>query len=118
MSRHDDQVRLKDMLDHAREAVEMSRGRSVEHLTQDRIFSLAIVRLLEIIGEAAARTSEQTKSELPRIPWLAITGLRNRLIHGYGDIDFGIVWEVISRDLPGLIVQLSAAVGNRTRQPR
>lgn len=111
MSRHDDMVRLKDMLDHAREAVEMSRGRTPEHLTQDRMFGLAIVRLLEIIGEAAARVSEQTRSELPAIPWLAIAGLRNRLIHGYGDIDFDIVWEVINRDLPDLIVRLSAAVG-------
>ena len=108
----DDTSRLRHMLDHATEAVEMAQGRSRSELDTQRMLSLALVRLLEIVGEAAARVSQPTRNEYPGIPWPAIVGLRNRLIHGYDEVDLDILWTIIEDDLPPLIE------GLRTRRPR
>lgn len=78
----------------------MAQPRSRADLDADRQFNLAIVRLLEIVGEAAARISPAGRVSLPNIPWPAIVGLRNRLIHGYDEVDFDIVWDIIQIDLP------------------
>jgi uncharacterized protein with HEPN domain len=65
--------------------------------------NLALTRLLEIVGEAAARTSQEERSRYPAIPWMQVVGLRNRLIHGYDSVDFDILWQIVTRDLPPLI---------------
>jgi len=108
MSRHDDSVRLHHMLDHAREAVRMVSGRNRSDLDSDRQFGLAMTRLLEILGEAAARVSETTRQNRPEIPWANVVGLRNRLIHGYDNVDFDILWNTVVDDLPPLIAALDA----------
>ena len=77
-----DRIRLLHMLEHAREAVQLVEGRARTELDENRVLSLALVRLLEIIGEAAAGVSEESRSKFPGIPWAEIVGLRNRLIHG------------------------------------
>jgi uncharacterized protein with HEPN domain len=61
------------------------------------------VRLIEIVGEAAARTSGEARAEIPDLPWPAIVGMRNRLIHGYYDVDLDGVWATLTDDLPPLI---------------
>ena len=91
------------MLDHAREAVAMATGRKRPDLDSDRQFSLALVRLLEIIGEAANRVRDDQRGRIPEVPWAQIVGLRNRLIHGYDEVDFDILWQIVSHDLPKLI---------------
>jgi uncharacterized protein with HEPN domain len=96
------------MLDHAREVVEMVRHRSRADLETDRMLNLALVRLMEIIGEAAVRTPEVFRSRYPQIPWRDVADLRNRLIHGYDTVDFDILWTIIQEDLPPLIEQLEA----------
>jgi uncharacterized protein with HEPN domain len=96
------------MLDHAREAVAMVRGRKRTDLDSDRQFNLALVRLLEIVGEAANRVPEDQRARIPDVPWPQIVGLRNRLIHGYDEVDFDILWQIVSRDLPRLIEVLEA----------
>lgn len=106
MSRHDAALTLRQMLDHAREALDMVEARSRVDLDQDRTFSLALTRLLEIVGEAAARVPPETRAALPSIPWPQIVGLRNRLIHAYDQVDHDILWQVGTRDLPVLISQL------------
>ena len=103
MSRHRSEVCLQHMLDHAREAVAMAEGKSRRDLDIDRQLSLALVRLLEIVGEAAGRIGRDEQAAHPQIPWAQIVGLRNRLIHGYDSVDLDIVWQVIRRDLPPLI---------------
>lgn len=100
MTRHDDTVRLRHMLDHSREAIEILRGRERSDLDNDRMLGLSIVRLLEIVGEAAARTTAETRQSLPDLPWSEIVGLRNRVVHGYDDVDYDIVWETVVGDLP------------------
>jgi len=111
MTRHDDRVRLRHMLAHATEAIEMARNRTREDMDRDRQLNLALVRLLEVVGEAATRISPQTQDELGAIPWPDIVGLRNRLIHGYDKVDFGILWDVIHVDLPPLVAELKKALG-------
>ncbi len=101
-----DSTRLQHMLTHAEEAVAMVEGKTREDLDRDRQLNLALVRLMEVIGEAAARVSEERRNQLPQVPWLEIVGLRNRLIHGYDQVDFDILWEIIENDLPPLIQQL------------
>jgi uncharacterized protein with HEPN domain len=99
------------MLSHAEEAVKMAAGRTRQDLETDRQLNLALTRLLEIIGEAANRITPPARQRCPTIPWAAMTGMRNRLIHGYDDVDFDILWDVIQHDLPPLIAQLRAALG-------
>ena len=94
------------MLDAAREAVAFASGRSRQDLDQDRILVLAVVKCVEMIGEAAARVSEQTRTDHPEIPWQDIVGMRNRLIHAYFDINLDVVWSTITADLPALISEL------------
>jgi len=112
MSKYDDQVSLKDMLSHAREAVELLGGSSREELAGDRVLQLALTRLVEIIGEAANRVSSPTQARHPEMPWLQIIGMRNRLVHGYDVIDFDLLWDTITTDLPPLIEALQVIVGD------
>jgi uncharacterized protein with HEPN domain len=91
MSRHDDEPRLRHMLDHALEAVQMVQGRTRYDLGTDRQLNLALVRLFEIIGEAAARVADETRENYADIQWKEIVSLRNRLIHGYDQVDLDIL---------------------------
>mgnify|MGYP001608772223 FL=1 len=106
-------VRLRHMLDHAREAVSMVRGKTRADLDTDRQLNLALVRLLEIIGEAAGRISKEDRDRYSNIPWPEIVGLRNRLIHGYDEVDFDILWQIVTRDLPPLIKNLEKLVEDK-----
>ena len=106
MSKHEDHVRLRHMLEHAKEAVSMTEGKSRFDLDTERQLNLALVRLMEIVGEAAARVSPDFQDAHANIPWMKITGLRNRLIHGYDEVDFDILWNIIKNDLPLLISNL------------
>ena len=110
MSRHDDRTRMRHMLAHAEEAVGMARGRSRGDLDSDRQLNLSLVRLMEVVGEAAARVSPEGRQHHPAIPWPEVAGLRNRLIHGYDQVDFDILWDIVRDDLPPLIAELRRAL--------
>ena len=111
MSRRDCQLALHQMLDHAREAAILSKGKSSKELEEDRVLSLAIVRLMEIVGEAANRVPKEEQSRLSEIPWTQIISLRNRLIHGYDSIDYEILWRILNHDLPELVLSLDKILG-------
>jgi uncharacterized protein with HEPN domain len=101
-----DAVRLRHMLDAAHKARLFLQDRSRSDLESDEMLALAVVRLLEILGEAAARVSPTAQAKLPAIPWRQIVGTRNRLIHGYFDVDLDIIWAIVQHDLPACIVVL------------
>jgi len=103
MSKHDDHVTMRQMLDHTREAITLARDKSRQDLDTNRMLNLALTRLLEIIGEAASRISSDYQEAHPSVPWQQIVGLRNRLIHGYDIVDFDILWDIIQHDLPSLV---------------
>ena len=106
-----DEVRMRHMLDAAKEAVSFLTDRTRSDLDTDSMLALAMVRLLEIIGEAANAVTEETQQKNPQIPWRQITGTRNRLIHGYYHVDMEIVWQIVKQDLPLLIANLEKILG-------
>ena len=110
MSQHDDTVRLRHMLDAARKAQDFVRGRARGDLDTNEQLMLALVRLLEVIGEAAKGITPATRQRYPAIAWKDIVGTRDRLIHGYFDVDLDIVWQIVSVDLPSLITELERVI--------
>lgn len=108
---NEDYVRLRHMLDAAVKAVGYARDKSREDLERDDMLSLAIVRLLEIIGEAARSVSQEVRAANPTIPWKQISGTRDRLIHGYFNVDLDVVWSILTTDLPKLVAELRAIIG-------
>jgi len=110
MSKHESSIRYRHMLDNARKASELMRGKTRADLDDEGIETLALVRLLEVVGEAANRISDNEQLRHPEIPWVQIVGLRNRLIHGYDSIDLDILWQVVSEDLPPLIQSLEKII--------
>ena len=107
--RHDNAL-LLDMLLAAREAQEIGRGATFSDFGENRTLQLAILKAVEIVGEAASRISADTKKQNREIPWADIVGMRNRLVHGYFDVNLLRVWETVERDIPRLIVQLEGLV--------
>jgi len=87
----------------------MVKGRTRADLDEDRQLNLSLVRLLEIVGEAANRVPREVQARYGDIPWPAIIGLRNRLIHGYDAVDLDIVWRIVQEDLEPLIRMLERA---------
>ena len=103
MTQHDPHVSLCQMRDHAREAMQLAQGSTREGFLADRTINLAVVRLLEIVGEAASRIPQSERDKYPQIPWGQVVGLRNRLAHGYDRVDLEIVWQIVTRHLPSLV---------------
>jgi uncharacterized protein with HEPN domain len=115
MSQHDPLVALRHMLDHAREALVLVRGRERGDLDQNRLLQLALSRLVEIIGEAAGRVPPEIQDRHPSLPWREAIGARNRLIHGYDFVDLDILWEIVSTDLPQLVLQVEKVIETEGR---
>jgi uncharacterized protein with HEPN domain len=106
----DDRVRLRHMLDFTVKALHFAEGRARADLDEDELLALGLVRLLEMVGEAASQVSPPTRERLPGVPWRKAIGMRNILIHGYADLDLGVVWETIEQDLPPLRKALEEAL--------
>ena len=94
---------MLDILRAAKLAVGYLEGKTRQEFLKDIQCQDAVIRRLEIIGEAAARVSEATTVEMPNIPWKKMVGMRNLMIHEYDDVDLGIVWDTVKDDLPSLI---------------
>jgi uncharacterized protein with HEPN domain/predicted nucleotidyltransferase len=97
------QFRDGDYLNHIQKAIEKIHRYSSdrEEFFRREEFQDAVIRGLEIIGEAVSRLSQDLKDAHPDVPWRQISGLRNRLIHGYFDIELDLVWKTVEEDLPG-----------------
>ena len=107
-----DVVRLRHMLDAAREAQSFVVGKSKEDLVEGRMLVLALLKDIEILGEAANKVSEPTREKLPNIPWHQIIGMRNHLIHGYFDVNLDVVWETVTMELPTLYDELEKIIAH------
>lgn len=106
MSRRDDRISIQQMLDHVEEAVALAAARTRADLGTDRMFFLALVKLVEIAGEAATRVSEPLRAAHPEVPWREVVGIRNRFVHGYDAVDDAILWHVVTQDFPPLAERL------------
>ena len=102
----DDLIRLRHMLDSAREAISYAAGRERTELNENRMLVHSLVRCVMIVGEAAASVSPGCRAQLPGIAWADIVGMRNRLVHAYFDINLDLVWDTVTDDLPALIAEL------------
>ena len=103
--------RLEDMRDAAREAVAFATGKQREDLDTDRLLMHALVRCIEIVGEAANAIPEVTREVTTEIPWTQIIGMRNRLVHGYFAVDLDVLWQTATLNLPPLIAVLDRLLG-------
>jgi len=104
----DDLAYLWDMLQAARDAVEIVTGKHQTEWEADKVIRLAVERSVEIAGEAARHVSDRTREQHPEIPWRQIVGLRHILAHEYGQIDYARLFDTVSRDIPELITHLVA----------
>ncbi|MBI5474028.1 MAG: DUF86 domain-containing protein [Ignavibacteriae bacterium] len=112
----DDPIRLQHMLDYTQKALRFSNGKTRADLEQDEQLMLALVRAVEVIGEAASKTSANLQERTPSIPWAEIISTRNRLVHAYFSVDLDVLWAIITEDLPLLVIELQMVIDNVKRQ--
>jgi uncharacterized protein with HEPN domain len=110
----DDISRLHHILEATDNALLFINRKERSDLDTDKMLALALVRLLEIIGEAASGISEKTRLKYPEIRWLQMAAMRNRLIHGYFEVNLDIVWKTLTTELPPLAVQIRKVLENET----
>ncbi|GAB6269384.1 MAG: DUF86 domain-containing protein [Smithella sp.] len=109
----DDKIRLQHMLDAAQEAVTFFNSLNGENIGNNRLVSYAIIRLIEVVGEAATQISKEYKNSHQELPWAQIVGMRNRIVHAYFDIDYSLVESTVKHDFPALIKQLEKLIALR-----
>lgn len=99
---------LKDMLSYSRDAILFCEGVDKDEFLQNKEKQYAIVRALEVVGEAAKGVPDSTRALAAEVPWRQITGMRDKLIHHYFGVRLEEVWNVVEKDLPVLIPSLEA----------
>ena len=110
MPLRDNRTRLEHMLDAANKIIEFTRDESRDTFAGNEVLSLATLRLLEVLGEASKGISVDFKKKNPELRWKAIAGTRDRLAHGYFDVDLDIVWTIVADDIPRLASDLEKVV--------
>jgi uncharacterized protein with HEPN domain len=103
-----DRVRLRHIVDALNAAVRFVRGRARNDLDTDDMLLFALVRAIEIVGEAASKISAETRAEMPDVPWGSIVSMRHRLVHAYFDVNRDILWTTVTEAAPPLAKRLQA----------
>lgn len=106
MPAKDDLVYVGHMLDMARKAIALIQGKDRADYDRDEVLRLALAHLLQIIGEAARRVSQDYRDAHPTIPWKAIVGMRHKVVHDYMSVDEDILWDTVNRELKPLVGEL------------
>lgn len=105
-----DDAYLLDILIAARKALQFVEGIDQNNFRDNELVQNAVMRPLEIIGEASSKISKEFRKAHSEIPWREMIGLRKRLIHEYFRIDYGAVWDTIHKDIPKLIETIEPLV--------
>jgi len=108
-----DNAYLRDILSSIRDVKGFLRGVKAERFRQNREKQFAVLRALEIIGEAAKQVSKDLRTENPQVPWKVVAGMRDKLIHDYFGVDIDIVWDTATEDLPKLEHAISKILKDR-----
>ncbi|MDQ3099480.1 MAG: DUF86 domain-containing protein [bacterium] len=106
---------LEDILVQIDTILEFIQNTSKEIFLTDKKENYAVVRAIEIIGEAASRASTELEDKYPELPWHRMKGMRNIIVHEYFDVDLGIIWEVATKELLPLKTQISAVIDEESR---
>ena len=106
--RAEDRIRLLHMVEASQAALRFMAGRQRSDLQTDQMLLFAVLRTIEVIGEAASKVSEDVRVANVGIPWKAIVGMRNRLVHAYFDVDPEVVWETVQVEIPEILAKLTA----------
>jgi uncharacterized protein with HEPN domain len=101
--RPEDRTRILHTIEAAETVQEFVGNRARGDLDSDRILLFALMRAIEVLGEAAAKVSPETRAMTKDIPWARIVSMRNRLIHAYFDIDHTILWKTATEEIPALL---------------
>ena len=103
---------VRDMLESAEKALEFVRGMGYDEFASDEKTQFAVVRALEIVGEAAKKVPKDLQETYSGIPWREIAGTRDKLIHDYIGVNLSVVWRTLQDDLPSLIGQLETLLND------
>jgi uncharacterized protein with HEPN domain len=103
-----DSVFIVQMIEAAEAALEFCEGQTAESFAGDRLVGFAVVRAVQLVGQAARGVSEELQSAHPEIPWREMIGMRNIVVHDYADVDMALVWKTVHDDLPALVARLRA----------
>lgn len=117
MSERRDADYLRDIQEAVERIETYTAGVSYERFTDDTMTQDAVIRNLEIMGEATKGLSSDIRARYPDVPWKGMAGVRDRLIHGYFGVNLDIVWDIISVELPGLRSQLESILEKELRDP-
>lgn len=101
---------LQDMLENSQRAIRFVKGMKYKEFEKDEKTLYAVIRAVEIIGEAAGSIPEDVRSKYPDIPWRDVRGMRNKLVHQYFGINMKVVWQTIREDLPAIISALKKII--------
>ena len=112
--RAEDRIRLLHMAEASQTAMRFVMGRQRNDLHTDQMLLFAVLRAIEVIGEAASKVTEEVRTANPHIPWKAIVGMRNRLIHAYFDVDTDVVWETLQVEIPAVLTHINALLQKPT----
>lgn len=108
----EDRIRILHMVEAAEAALDFAAGRQRTDLDSDRMLTFALVRAVEVLGEAAGKVSGEIRVHFPEVPWALIVAMRNRLVHAYFDINRDILWATVQDELPVLLPLLRGILGS------
>jgi uncharacterized protein with HEPN domain len=114
--RKDDLTRLRHMMEFAQSALRFAEHRSREDLAHDQMLTLALMKAIETVGEAASKLSPEFRDGHPELPWPSIMGMRHKLVHAYFEVDPDIVWHTTVNELLPLIQTLERIIASETPQ--
>jgi uncharacterized protein with HEPN domain len=106
----EDAIRIRHMIEAAEAAGNFIAGRRRIDLDGDKMLLFALVRAIEIIGEAASKLSPDAQAAMPSVPWASVVAMRHRLVHAYFDIDPTILWKTATEEIPPLLSLLRATL--------
>ena len=109
----EDRIRILHMIEAAETARDFVAARTRNDLDSDRMLVFALVRAIEVVGEAASKVTGETRAAAADIPWSLVVSMRNRSIHAYFEVDHDVVWKTATEELPELLPKLRGLVGGK-----
>ena len=110
MTQHNDDLYLLHMLESAQKALAFVQGKTRDGYDDNEVLRLALLHLIQTVGEAARNVSEAYQKQHPEIAWKPIMGIRHRIVHNYADVDDEVIWKTVTDDLPPLVIHLEKLI--------